>query len=273
MRPLRATTIMVMAGLLLSAALGAPGCQRTTGATDLPDKIVLPNTTRALEDLMSRQSTWRNVDRTALAASLGWGQVSRGNTAGKRIAITLDAGADAGPTAAVLDTLKAAGLHCTFFVTGQFATGWPALVQRMASEGHEVANHSWSHPKFPALSPSQVTTQVARTEETVRGLTGSSTKPYFRFPYGAGSGALVEQLNAEGYMGVLWTFDTLDSLGATAEAIRARASRYACPGAIVLMHCGSPEGAKALPGIIRDLKGAGYELVTLTEVLGPPRQP
>lgn len=266
-------TLIILGVCLLAATLAGSGCQKTTQAAQMPEKIVLPDATAALVAGLTGKSQWRKVDRSALAASLGWGQVSRGNTDGRLIALTFDAGADSASTPQVLDTLKAAGLQCTFFVTGQFAQQFPALVQRMSLDGHEVANHSFSHPRFTTLSPEQVDSQLSRTEDATRALTCSTTRPYFRFPYGAGSASLVKQLNAQGYMGVLWTFDTLDSVGASAQTVRERVNRYSCPGAIVLMHCGSIEGAKALPLVISDLKGAGYRLVTLTEVLQRPGNP
>jgi len=212
---------------------------------------------------------WRAVDRAALAASLGWGQVASGNTASAGVALTFDAGSGAGPTPAILDALEAAGVHSTFFLTGGFADSYPDVVMRIVREGHELGNHSYTHPNFTTITPEEVRSQVERTEARVLELTGVSTKPYFRFPYGAGGEALVRQVNELGYLGVFWTLDTLDwETDATPESVIERASR-AGPGTIVLMHCGSQQGAVALPAVIENLRAAGYEPVTLTEVLVP----
>ncbi|MFH1150345.1 MAG: polysaccharide deacetylase family protein [Actinomycetota bacterium] len=210
------------------------------------------------------------IDREALAASLGWGQVSRGNVGERAIALTFDAGGDGGPASAILDALRSAGVHSTFFVTGQFAHDNPDAVRRMAAEGHEFGNHSYSHPRFTSLTVEEVRSQISRTEDEVAALTGLSTRPYFRFPYGAGSDELVAEVNRLGYIGVLWTFDTLDwEPDATADGIRQRVAAKACPGAIVLMHLGSAQEASALPAVISDLRAAGYQVVTLSEVLAP----
>lgn len=196
--------------------------------------------------------------------------MTRGSQVGKRIALTFDAGSGGECTPTILDTLKAEGLHCTFFLAGQFAEAYPALVMRMALDGHELGNHSWTHPRFSGLKPEEVASQISRTEARVRKLTGLSTKPYFRFPYGWKSDALIRQVNDMGYLSVSWTFDSFDSVaGVTAETIRSRVNKYACGGAIVLMHCGSAAEAQALPSVIADLEAAGYEPVTLTEVLVP----
>lgn len=217
----------------------------------------------------SPQPAWRTVDRTALATSLGWGEVASGNKAVANVALTFDAGSGGEPTPAILDALQAAGVHSTFFLTGQFADAYPETVRRIADEGHELGNHSYTHPNFTTITPEEARSQVERTEARVLELTGLSTKPYFRFPYGASNAELVRQVNELGYMSVFWTLDTLDwETDTTPESIIERASR-AGPGTIVLMHCGSPQEAVALPAVIGNLRAAGYEPVTLTELLLP----
>lgn len=261
-RKARLTTASVVV-LLLVPALAA-GCAKRAATTRRQTETA----PRTQAEAQVQQPVWRTIDRNALADSLGWSQVSRGNTAARRIALTFDAGSGAQYAPAILDALKAAELHCTFFITGQFADANPAIMSRLAAEGHELGNHSYSHPHFTQLSPAEVTSQLDRTEAAVKRSTGLSTKPYFRFPYGAGSNALVQQINGMGYIGALWTFDTLDSIeGTTPETIRARVAKYAAPGAIVLMHLGSPQEAQVLPAVIGDLKTSGYEIVTLSEVL------
>jgi len=264
--PWKKPTFVVLAlaalALLVLPVLSGCGSPARQARVSAPSPTPIPRP-RVVEP------AWRSIDRETLAARLGWGQVSRGDTTKRRIALTFDAGEDGGPAPAILDALKSAGLHCTFFLTGQFADKYPDLVKRIASDGHELGNHSYTHPKFTTLMPEQVSSEISRTEERVKLLTGLSPRPYFRFPYGAGSDALVKQINGMGYIGVLWTFDTLDSMGASSQTIIDRVAKYASPGAIVLMHCGFAEEAKALPSVIKELEGAGYQIVTLSEVLSP----
>jgi len=213
---------------------------------------------------------WKRVDRVALAQSLGYGEVARGNTSANRVALTFDAGSGAEHTPAILDTLAAAGVKATFFITGQFAESFPDMVRRMAADGHELGNHSYTHPRFTEISAADIQSQIARTEAKVVELTGISTVPYFRFPYGARNARVVRQVNDLGYMSIYWTVDTLDWMpDKTCEQIRSRAMSNACPGAILLMHCGSPQEGQVLGSIIEDLHAAGYEVMTLTEVLAP----
>ena len=218
----------------------------------------------------NKQPEWRAYDRNVLAASLGWGEVSVGNTSRRRIALTFDTASEGAYTPAILDILKGAGIHCTFFISGRFAEQYPDLVRRIAAEGHEIANHSYSHPHFARLSADAVTGELARTEAIIAGLTGLTTRPYFRFPYGERNAALIRQVNAEGYMSVFWTVAAeSENPRENSDVVYRRVVSKARPGAIVLMHSGDPEEPGALPLVIRDLEAAGYELVTLTELLLP----
>jgi peptidoglycan-N-acetylglucosamine deacetylase len=249
--------------MLITLPMGCGTATRKTGEQSRASEAA--ETSKAVQPLLP---AWRKIDRVALVSSLGWGQISQGSTALRRVALTFDAGSGGANTPAILDDLKAAGLHCTFFVTGQFANANPAIMSRIAADGHEIGNHSYSHPKFTTLSAPEVSSQLARTEAAVKASTRLSTKPYFRFPYGLGSDALIRQINAEGYLCVLWTIDTLDWDPATStEAIRSLVMQRVGPGAIVLMHADSPQEAQVLPAVISDLKAAAYEIVTLSEAL------
>ncbi len=262
-----AAIIVPLLGLLAAGAWGcsSSGAALPETATEEPpaDEAVAPPPSPALP-------AWRSIDRQALATNLGWWELARGNTAVPRIALTFDAGSDAGPTPAILDVLKSASLHCTFFLTGQFVESYPELVTRMVAEGHELANHSYSHPDFTTISAADTDSQLARTEARIVELTGMSSKPYFRFPYGRKSNSLIEQVNAAGYLSVSWTVDAYDwEPSRTPQAIYSRVMSGIGPGAIVLMHCASPQEVEILPTIINDLRAAGYQLVTVSEVLSP----
>jgi peptidoglycan/xylan/chitin deacetylase (PgdA/CDA1 family) len=255
---------LITAVLLLLVALPA-GCTSSTGRTGEHSSATTAETSKA--DQVSLPA-WRKIDRVALAGSLGWGQISQASTSGRRVALTFDAGSGSANTPAILDDLRAAGLHCTFFVTGQFAHENPAVMKRIAAEGHEISNHSYSHPRFTTIPAGEVSSQLARTEAAVKASTRLSTKPYFRFPYGEGSDALISQINAEGYLCVLWTIDTIDwDPETTPDTIRSRVAQRVGPGAIVLMHADSPQEAQVLPQVIGDLTAADYSIVTLSEAL------
>lgn len=133
-----------------------------------------------------------------------------------------------------------------------------------------IGNHSYTHPYFTDLTSKQMKSELSKTETTIKKITGQTTKPYFRPPYGDFNSSVLETLGAIGYTKTIyWTIDTLDWEGLSAKAITKKVLNKACPGAIVLMHAGG--GAKytpaALPKIIKSLKEKGYQFVTIPELL------
>ncbi len=186
------------------------------------------------------------------------------------IALTFDAGSDRGYAVQILDTLKANGIHATFGMTGQWAQKNPDLVKRMVNEGHTLINHSWDHPDFATISTSDIASQLQRTDDLVKSLTGKSTLPYFRPPYGAYNQSVLDAVAANGYRySIMWTVDTLGWKGATVSEIRQRVLDAAAPGAIVLMHVGeASQDYAALQGMINDLRAKGYRFASVNDMLG-----
>jgi peptidoglycan/xylan/chitin deacetylase (PgdA/CDA1 family) len=201
--------------------------------------------------------------------------ISRGDTSRKAAALTFDAGADVGYTAQILDTLAAARVRATFGLTGQWAEANPELVVRIAEDGHHLVNHTFDHRSFtgvsaqPAVvSTSERRTQLERTEEIIRRLTGRTTKPWFRPPYGDYDRSVNADVGAAGYQyNLLWTVDSLGWQGHSATAIAARCLERMEPGAIYLLHVGAQsQDAAALATILAGLRDAGYELLTAAEI-------
>ena len=195
--------------------------------------------------------------------------VRKGDTGSKTVFLTFDAGADAGFTAQILDTLKANGIVAAFGVTGRWAEQNPDLVRRIAQEGHSLINHSYDHPSFtgrstntPALTQPQRWEQLDRTEGIIQDLAGVSTKPYFRPPYGDYDDSVNADLYARGYLyNVMWTVDSLGWNGLAAEAIVERCLTLAEAGAIYVFHVGSAsQDAAALQGIIDGLREMDYSI-------------
>ncbi|GAC1445073.1 MAG: hypothetical protein NVSMB52_05300 [Chloroflexota bacterium] len=192
------------------------------------------------------------------------------------IAITFDAGADRGRAAAILTTLERDHVHSSFGMTGRWAHDNPDLVRRMAKDRDTFINHTYDHRSFTGfsshagvLSSSQRMWEITQTERTVKSLTGQSTKPYFRPPYGdydAPSLALAQRL---GYrLTIMWTVDSLGWQHLSPAAIESRCLTLARPGGIILMHVGiQSEDALALHTVITMLKRRGYSIVTVPELL------
>jgi peptidoglycan/xylan/chitin deacetylase (PgdA/CDA1 family) len=195
-------------------------------------------------------------------------EISRGTTSRPQITLTFDAGADAGPAPRLLDILAAHHVHSTWFVTGQWAARNPTLLRRVRDEGHEIANHTVHHLDLTTLSDVEVCRELTQADTTIMGITGKTTRPYFRPPFGARN-LKVRTLAANlGYRTIYWTIDTLDwRADATTDSIRARVLNNVGNGAIILMHVGSQVEADTLDGLMTTLEGRGYAMVTLSQAL------
>lgn len=174
---------------------------------------------------------------------------------------------DDGPTEftdKLLDTLQAERTPATFFMLGSAASGRPEQVQRAASEGHEIASHTMTHPDLTTLKSSQVRREVNGAAKILSDLTGIPVTMY-RPPYGALNQKV---LNAEKLPAILWSIDTLDWKDPGKKALVERSVGVATPGDIILFHdthSGSVDAAKV---VMRGLKDRGFTPVTVTQLFG-----
>lgn len=190
---------------------------------------------------------------------------------GTRVALTFDGGASSAPTPAILNALREAGVRATMFMTAEFVEKNPELVVQMARDGHEFGNHSSTHPDMTTLSTPAIVAELERLEAAVLALTGKSTRPWFRPPFGAYSDRLVQVVGEQGYSTIMWTADSADWRNdVSAATVERRVLTYATPGAILVQHLGSPQSAEVLPEVLRRLKERGVSFGTLSEVLGVP---
>lgn len=196
-------------------------------------------------------------------------EISHGDRHSSRIALTFDAGADAQPVKSILDTLSRYNVHCTFFLTGEWIKRNPRLTQQIALAGHEIGNHTYSHRRLTALTEREIAYEVEKTEQLVVELTGHSTRPLLRVPYGARDKRVLASLQQNGYKSIYWDVDSWDSVKAdiTSDEIKQRVLSRIQNGSIVLMHCGSRATAEALDSMLRELLNLGYQPVTIGELL------
>lgn len=212
----------------------------------------------------------------AFPAALRGADVEVIPNAGRVVALTFDAGANSAGLPSILQTLGAAGVRGTFFLTGAWAGGNPAGVAAIVAGGHRVGNHSMTHPGFTSLTDAQIGQQLAGAEAAIVA-GGASARPLFRFPFGERDARTIAAVNALGYLPVRWTVDTLGwkgtSGGVIAQTVLDRTLAGLQPGEIVLMHIGSnPDDgstldADALPQLITRIRAAGYGFTTLDALL------
>ncbi len=184
----------------------------------------------------------------------------------KCVALTFDDGPVAG-TARLLDTLKAKGVHATFFTVGYNAATHPGLLRRMVAEGHIIGNHTYSHQQLTRLSASAVRSEIARTNTLVEKATGV-TPTLLRPPYGATSSTVRKVAGSLGMSQILWNVDPLDWKDHNSALVTRRVLAAARPGSIILSHDIHPTTVQAYPAIIDGLRAKGFTIVTVPELLG-----
>lgn len=188
------------------------------------------------------------------------------NSGGKVIALTFDDGP--GPyTSQLLDILDQHGAKATFFLIGSKVSSQANVVRSIHARGHQLGNHSWSHPELPKLPVDQIAGEVDRTNEAIRQATGV-TPAILRPPYGAVNGAVLEQLRLRGMSSILWSVDTRDWADRNSDIVCSRAVAGARPGAIILMHDIHQTSVNAVPCILSALKQQGYSFVTVQGLIG-----
>lgn len=203
--------------------------------------------------------------------------VDRGPAECNTVSLTFDAGADRGYAELILDILRDTEVKASFGMTGMWAQQNPDLVVRMTNEGHELINHTWRHGSFTGNSTSSRpmsvyvrASELERTEELLRGLTGQSTRPMFRPPYGDLNESVLRDVADQGYdYTIMWTVDSLGWNRLSTGGIIDRCLSRAAPGTIYIFHVGIESlDAIALPAIIDGLHTRGLRAVKISEMIG-----
>ena len=203
-------------------------------------------------------------------------RIQRGANGKPYVAITFDAGSDAGFTDQILDYLKAEKITISFGMTGQWAEKNPDAFRRIVAEGHHIINHSYSHQSWTGYSSGKAAigvdarrAELERAEAVFASLGARTTKPWYRPPYGDLDKAGEQLLGAEGYPYIaMWSVDSLGWQGLSPEAITARCAKGTVPGAIFLFHVGSQsQDANALPQIVADIRAAGLTPGSVLDVV------
>lgn len=187
----------------------------------------------------------------------------------KMIALTFDDGPHPKETHEVLDVLDKYNVKGTFFVVGKHANWYSEPLKRAAKEGHEIGNHTFSHPDISCLSSDDIKREIKECEDTLIRLTGK--KPtLFRPPYGSYSkDKLAEIAKESGYKIILWTtIDAKDWKNPPSSQISDTIINKAQNGDIILLHdYGTENTVKALDTIISEMIKKGYKFVTVSELI------
>lgn len=186
----------------------------------------------------------------------------------KRIALTFDDGPSEKSTGAILDLLAKYHIRATFFVVGVNVCKNPQMLRREAEQGHEIGNHTFSHPHLRKLDQAALEGELRQTADTVYAICGKSIE-LFRPPEGYLSDSVEAASRDLGYRPVLWTIDTRDWAHSSTSKIVRTVEENAKDGSIVLMHdciVGESHTLEALEKIIPDLIAKGFVFVTVPEL-------
>jgi peptidoglycan-N-acetylglucosamine deacetylase len=183
------------------------------------------------------------------------------------IAMTFDDGPSAENTPRLLEMLKQRNIKATFFLIGQNVASNPDLVRRILAEGHEIGNHSWTHPQLSKLSEDRVTMEITRTQDAIKGASGF-TPTLLRPPYGAITPRQREWVEDRfGLNVILWSVDPFDWKRPGASVITQRILSQVRPGAIILSHDIHKQTVDAMPATLDGLIAKGYKFATVSQLI------
>ncbi|WP_230647287.1 polysaccharide deacetylase family protein [Streptacidiphilus sp. ASG 303] len=252
-RPGRARALAAGAALLAAALLGGCASYETTAPRD------------AREQAADRPPS-AGKGGSGDAAGLPPGAVDCRKA--KCIALTFDAGPGE-DTPRLLDVLKREHVHATFFLLGaNHVMKHPGTVRRIAAEGHELGNHTWSHRILTGIGEAQVREELARTQDAVERITGRRPA-VMRPPQGRTDGKVARVSRELGLAQVLWSVSAKDYATDDPAVIEKRVLDQAGRDGVVLLHDIYPGTVPAVPGILAGLKQRGYTVVTFSQLLAP----
>lgn len=190
-------------------------------------------------------------------------------------AITFDDGPTERYTPRILDILRERDAKATFFALGHHAERLPHVLARAVAEGHEVGNHGYDHAVLPLRGPVFIRGQIARTSEVIERATAVRPR-LFRASHGWRNPWVNREARRAGCMPVAWTVGVWDTDRPGSTVIEQRVARGMSPGCVLLLHDGrgmepdadASQVVEALPGIIDAFRRQGYQLVTMSELMG-----
>ncbi len=189
------------------------------------------------------------------------------NVDGPYIAMTFDDGPHATNTPKLLEMAAKRHIKLTFFVLGECVEQNPTVLQREVAEGHEIGNHSWSHPNLAKLSDEAVHSQLQRTEDIIVKTAGLKPK-LMRPPYGELTKRQRIWVNHDfGYKVILWDVDPLDWKRPGPSVVARRIIAGTRAGSIILSHDIHPPTIEAMPQVFDALLAQGFKFVTVSELL------
>ena len=189
------------------------------------------------------------------------------DTQEKLLALTVDAAWEDDKTEFILETLAKHDIKATFFLCGVWVKAYPEDVKAIAAAGHEIGNHSLTHPHMNQLDAAGVQKEIKELDDQIESLTGKRCT-LFRAPFGEYNDTVIKAARDIGYEPIQWNLDTIDwKKERSAETILDTVLPKLSPGSIILCHNNGYEIKNYLPTLIEKAQEQGYRFVTISELL------
>jgi len=260
MQRLTIAALACLTAAALAAPAPAPAPAPATPAPGTPPPSATVATTASAKKVSSESATPAAAD----AAKITFSQC---HVDGPYIAMTFDDGPHVTNTPRLLDMLKQRKIKATFFVVGQCAAEYPDIMKRIIAEGHEIGNHSWSHPQLSAMSDEKVHAEIQKTQDAIVQATGVTPK-LMRPPYGAFTARQRAWAYGNwGYKCILWDVDPLDWKVRNSEHVKSEILKGTVAGSIILSHDIHKTTVDAMPETLDALQAKGFKFVTVSELV------
>ena len=185
-----------------------------------------------------------------------------------KVSVSFDAAWGADDTDELLRILDENDVKATFFLCGYWVEKYPEEVKKIAEAGHDLGNHSATHPHMSQLSSEQIAQELQKCHQEVKEVTGVEME-LFRPPFGEYDNHVVDTAKENGYYTIQWDVDSLDwkEQGADAEINQVLNHKHLGSGSIILFHNDAKYTPQVLDTILKGLKEKGYEIVPVSELI------
>lgn len=184
----------------------------------------------------------------------------------KQVAFTMNCAWEADDMDSILNTLANHKIHITFFMVGDFVKKYPDVVKKVHEAGHEIGNHSDTHPHVNNLSLEKNIEQIQNCSSKIEKITGKKVTLY-RGPYGEYNNIVINAAKSQNLTTIQWNLDTLDYSGLTGEEMWKRLENKITPGSIILSHNGTKHTVDSLDILLTNIENKGFKVVTISELI------
>jgi peptidoglycan/xylan/chitin deacetylase (PgdA/CDA1 family) len=192
----------------------------------------------------------------------------------RKLALTFDDGPNDPWTPRLLEALGRHNVHATFFMIGSYVRERPGIASAVAKAGHEIGNHTFSHPNLIFSSPTSVRSELQQCSAAIEEATGQAAR-FFRPPFGGRRPDVLRAAESAGLRTIMWRASSHDWSLASDEAIVSKVRSQVRGGEVILMHDGSHRGfgwdrsrtVAAADELIRRYQGEGVEFLSVSEML------